>query len=65
MINRQKKHSIILTPVQVEALEIILREERAKNPNGKKPTLHGIARSMVSMGLQAAQQQHKMKGSAE
>lgn len=52
-----KRHSIIFTPAQVEALEDILREERAKNPNSKKPTLHGIARNMVNIGLRAAQQQ--------
>ncbi|QXA57660.1 hypothetical protein [Providencia rettgeri] len=52
-----KRHSIILTPAQVEALEAILREERAKNPNSKKPTLHGIARNMVNVGLRTAQQQ--------
>ncbi|EKT61320.1 hypothetical protein [Providencia sneebia] len=62
---QSKRHSIILTPAQVEALEAMLREERAKNPNSKKPTLHGIARNMVNIGLRAAQQQHTMKGSAE
>lgn len=60
-----KRHSIILTPAQVEALEVILREERAKNPNSKKPTLHGIARNMVNVGLRMTKQQHTMKGSAE
>lgn len=60
-----KRHSIILTPAQVEALEVILREERAKNPSSKKPTLHGIARSMVNIGLRMTQQQYTMKGSAE
>lgn len=54
---QSKRHSIILTPAQVEAIEAILREERAKNPNSKKPTLHGIARNMVNIGLRAAQQQ--------
>ncbi len=56
MIKPQKKYSIILTPAQVEALEAMLQEARANNPHSKKPTLHGIARNIVDIGLRTVKE---------